>query len=50
MMDKKVDCSYVNGSQPDCMEADTEACETCSNNMANRQEISYYREIQKETH
>ena len=45
MADKKVDCIYVNGSQPDCTEADTESCETCVFNEANRREVSYYRKI-----
>jgi len=46
MADKKVDCPYVNGSQPDCIDADTKKCETCIHNSANRREISYYREIE----
>lgn len=46
MANKKVDCPYVNGPQPDCTEADTEACKTCTHNRANRREISYYRKIE----
>ncbi len=41
----EVKCPYVNGSQPDCIDANTEKCESCVYNPEKRQEISYYKEV-----